>query len=335
MVNLEDINESLDKTILKDIVAKRIVEVVKCTDNSATKAGDGGVVHMANDPDGERVPKRRLQHKGFDENGNDLGYIADIKYPNGNEINYYEGTITLDGETYQMGFFDNFDEHGNHITKGSANGEFKYQWQQASDSEKRKAVRYSTLLRDGTAVRLMEEMERQGLDFDRWSTKSTAMNTNPRIGALVVGKYQLDKLIGGDAFRADNRNLVTGEQISKSDTTLLDMTRINSSKGIPTNQSVGMLNDSTLHAHNTVTGETRSLNGKVNNWDNTWKVYTLITQGDGTHAMYLGYPQNVGVGAWDNSGNPLNGITYASNQHFKRVMVDKENGIVVQVPVNE
>lgn len=335
MVKLEDINDSLEKSIVKDIVAKRIVEVVKCTDNSATKAGTGGKVHLANDPDGERVPKRRLQHKGFDENGNDLGYIADIKYPNGNEINYYEGTITYNGETFQMGFFDNYRDDGTHITEGSANGEFKYQWQEADMNERRTAVRFGTLLRDGTAVRLMEEMEKEGLDFNRHSTKASAMNTNPRIGGLVTGKNVFDNLIKSDSFRADNRNLVTGEMISKSDTTLLDMTRINYSKESFTNQSVGLLNDSTLHAHNTVTGETRSINGKVNNWDNSWKVYSLITQGDGTHAVYLGYPQNVGSGAWDNSGNPLNGISYAGGQKFKRVLVDKENGVVFQVPVNE
>jgi hypothetical protein len=115
----------------------------------------------------------------------------------------------------------------------------------------------------------------------------------------------------------------------------MSMTRINKSRDVPVNTSVGFLNDSSIHVHDRVTGDVRSLNGKVNNWDNTWKVYTCITQGDGTHAMYLGYAQNVHDGVVDNSGNPLNGLTFGSGQGFKTVLCDKENGVVIQVPVNE
>ena len=51
--------------------------------------------------------------------------------------------------------------------------------------------------------------------------------------------------------------------------------------------------------------------------------------------IYVGYPQNVKAGSWDNSGNPLNELDLLPNQQFEKVLVDKANGIIIQRPVNE
>ena len=163
MVGIEEISNSLEKTILKneisDIIEKSFLEVVKCTDNSATRRGEGAEIHMANDPDGMKVPKRLLQHKGFDDDGNDLGYIADISYPDGTKIDYYNGKITLDGKDYDMSMLDNYtvDSNGNmnHKLKGSANGIFKRQWTESNKEERRFALNYSSLLGNGGLVNIM------------------------------------------------------------------------------------------------------------------------------------------------------------------------------------
>ena len=54
------------------------------------------------------VPLRHLQDKGYNSNGEHLGYIGRIDYPDGTNIDYVNGTLTIDGMTYQMGFDDNY-----------------------------------------------------------------------------------------------------------------------------------------------------------------------------------------------------------------------------------
>ena len=342
MVDKSNIQENIEKAILKkevsDIISKRFVEVVKCSDNSATHAGEGAIVTMAGD-EGVYVPKRHLQHKGYSDDGEDLGYIGSIEYPNADiSIDYVHGVIRRGDEEFQMGFDDNYrtDDYGNtnHILKGSANGLFKYQWTEGNRNTRRFSMYYSSLLRDGSVVRLMEELDRAGVNLDSRSAKNDAVN--PKLQALLVNRVQFERsVMTNDNFRADRSNLVVGEQISDKDVSSREFIKINQSKNTPTNTSVGRLNDSTLNVRDSVTGDSRSINGRNNNWDNTYKVYTLISQGDGTHAMYLGYPQNVKDGAWDNSGNPQNGLSFVQGQRFKTILVDKTNGVRIQVPVNE
>ena len=169
MVGKQDIKESIDKSILKKelegIVVKSFVEVVKCSTNSATHAGEGAVIKMADDSeDGKRVPKRLLQHKGYSETGEDLGYISDIKYESGFEIDYKGGKIIFpDGTEFKQDFLDNFKQDGNgklvHDKKGSAEELFDYQFKEASlrggkDSERAHMLNIATDFKDGSAQNL-------------------------------------------------------------------------------------------------------------------------------------------------------------------------------------
>lgn len=338
MVRKDEIIDALDYVLLRksieDIVVKKYLEVVKCSSNSATKAGDGANVHMADDHDGVRVPLRRLQHKGFDEEGNDLGYIADISYPNGTIIDYYNGSIHLEGfgdefdGDYPMGFFDNYRD-GDHVTRGSANGLFKQQWKDLSRDDRAFLLNYLPLMKRGSLVRQLKALEEEGIDVND-ATFQSYLGDTP-LGKLVRGKSRMDEVIGHTL--SDGQGLVVGEQVEKMNS--IEGRRINYSSDDLTSTSVGFLNDKTLSVRDSVTGDSRSVNGKVNNWDNTTKVYTLIRQGDGTHALYLGYGQNVVEGAFDNSGNPHNELTFGGGQRFRRLLVDVENNVVIQVPVNE
>ena len=337
MVDKDDIGNVLEYVLLRksieDVIVKEL-EVIKCSNNSATRAGDGAMVHMADDPDGVKVPLRRLQHKGFDEDGNDLGYIADISYPNGTRIDYYNGTIHLEGfgddldGDFPMGFYDNY-RNGDHVTRGSANGLFKQQWLDLDKDDRGFLVNYLPLMKRGSLARQVKMLEDEGVDFDD-ATFQSYLGDTP-LGKYISGKSQMDEVIGRNL--ADGQNLVVGEQVERLD--YRETRRINSSSDDLTSTSVGFLNDKTLTVRDSVTGDSRSVNGKVNNWDNTTKVYTIIRQGDGTHALYLGYGQNVVDGAFDNSGNPHNELTFGGGQRFKKVLVDTENNVVIQVPVNE
>ena len=345
MVTLDKIDESIEKSILKkeltDIIVKGVVEVVKCSTNSATENGEGAKIHMADDPDGVRVPNRLLQHKGFDEDGNDLGYIADIKYPSGFTIDYYGGKITFpDGTEFRQDFLDNYktDSNGNvvHDKKGSAEEALDYQFKEADVRERRMLVKTGSVLKSGSVQNLMKDIHDAHGDESGSLYGDLARNvSNPKLrDAFEVYQYMFRH--GNEpSMLLDRESMVTGTQISRRDMNMKDAIRINSSSEVPLSSSAGRLNDKTINVRSDVTDDVRSLNGEVNNWDNTWKIYTCVTQGDGTHAMYLGYPQNVKAGAWDNSGNMYNDVTYFPNQKFKRVLVDKSNGVIIQVPVNE
>ena len=348
MVSKEFINESLEKSILKTdvqkLVEKRFIEVVKC-DNSATHNGANGKVHMANDPDGVEVPKRLLQHKGFDEDGNDLGYIADITYPSGFKIDYFGGKILFpNGEEFSQDVLDNFktDRFGNvvHDKKGSAEEMLSYQYKEADGGNPRstrgRLLQAGKLFHSGAIQNLMNDIVHNHTDNEgnlNAELIKRSMDNPIMRETMELYKWMLIHK-NDDSMLLDRNSIVTGTQISKKDMNMYDATKINVSSPVPLSASVGRLNDKTINVKNDITGETRSLTGQVNNWDNTWKVYTCITQADGTHAMYLGYPQNVNAGAWDNSGNMYNDVTYFPNQNFKKLLVDKENGIIIQVPNN-
>lgn len=348
MVDKASIDENISKAILRkeleDIVTKSFLEVVKCTDNSATKNGEGAEMTMAKGggtPD-NMLPKRLTQHKGYDEDGNDLGYIEKIEYPSGFTIDYVGGKITFpDGREFDQSFLDNNkkDSNGNlmHDKMGTNNAErtFDYQFKEAEGGSPRSAqsmmVQIGELFKGGSSQNLMEQAKKNGIPLAQLSREST----NPRVKKLYESWQWMMRHKGDENLRADVTSYVAGRQISVSDMNMRDATRINSTLNGMESSSVGRLNDKTINATDSVTGDTRSINGKVNNWDNTWKVYTCVSEGDGTHAMYLGYPQNAKAGVTDNSGNVYNDMTFFEGQNMKRVMVDKTNHVIIQVPVNE
>ena len=346
MVDKNKITESIERSILRydieNIVVKKFVELIKCSSSSATRAGEGAVVHMADDPDGLPVPKRHLQHKGFSEDGEDLGYIADISYPSGFKIDYYHGLITLpSGESFQMGFDDNYklDANGNYVhdKKGSAEDMFDYQYKEASSGrsgDRQFLLRVGQYFKSGSLQRAMMEMDKRGVNLDRRSVKAESLATNPRLGKALIDRPLMASVRGMDFTRVDGANIAVGMQLADRDISSLDANHIGTRSNVPMSSSVGFLNDKTINARNSVTGEVRSLTGHVNNWDNTWKVYTVVSEGDGTHGLYLGYPQNVKAGSWDNSGNPYNDLTFVQGQQFNKLLVDKKNRVIIQAPDN-
>ena len=355
MVDRKYINESIEHSVSVNNISNIILDnitvttvtddydlLVKCSDNRATRAGEGAELHLANDPDGVEVPLRHLQDMGYDENGNHIGYLADITYPSGFRIDYVNGVLVDgDGKEYPMGFDDNFRVDGNgnmtHVREGSANGLFKYQWDEMNRGDRSNVIKFASAMKRNSLVEPLRELDRDGYDVQRRSGISEAMATGGRpVGNLALSQRVMDGMIrSNDWGRVDRQDLVVGQQISKSDLSFNDFIKIKPSpSSMVTETSVGFLNDKSLVVRDSVTGDTRSVNGKVNNWDNTYKIYTLITNGDGTRGVYLGYPQNVKASAWDNSGNPLNELDLASNQRFEKVLVDKANGIIIQRPVN-
>ena len=63
-----------------------------------------------------------------------------------------------------------------------------------------------------------DQMDKEGVDLDSRSAKMNAGNINPKLQELIVNRSQFaNTVLGNDNFRADNRNIVAGEQISKSD----------------------------------------------------------------------------------------------------------------------
>ena len=340
----ENINYSASVTRISNVIRENIIIhedgklqgdlLVKCGNNRATRAGENAEIHFADDPDGEKVPLRRLQDMGYNEKGEHLGYIADISYPNGTRIDFYNGTITDEnGDVYPMGFYDNFrtDSQGNmnHITKGSANGLFKYQWQEMNNDDKRFVVELSSLVKRPSLMNTLHEITKDMGDISNVTSASAiqrGFDESTPLGKLMLAHRQVGFLNNQDVdwMNVDRQNLTVGQQVSKSDMTVRDFTRIHDSSNTFTETSVGFLNDKGLVVRDSVTGDSRSVNGKVNNWDNTYKIYTLITQADGTKGIYMGYPQNVQAGSWDNSGNPLNELDLLPNQKFEKVLVDKK-----------
>lgn len=349
----ENINYSASVTRISNVIRENIIIhedgnlqgdlLVKCGNNRATRAGENAEIHFADDPDGEKVPLRRLQDMGYNEKGEHLGYIADISYPNGTKIDFYNGTITDEnGDVYPMGFYDNFRTDGqgnmNHVTKGSANGLFKYQWQEMDNDSKRFVVDFSSLVKRPSLMNAVHRISKDVDDMTRRSSIQRGFDESTPLGKLMLAHRRVGIMANGNGnewMNVDRQNLTVGQQVSKSDMTVRDFTRIHDKSNTFTETSVGFLNDKSLVVKDTMTGDSRSVNGKVNNWDNTYKIYTLITQSDGTKGIYVGYPQNVKAGSWDNSGNPLNELDLLPNQQFEKVLVDKANGIIIQRPVNE
>ena len=173
-------------------------------------------------------------------------------------------------------------------------------------------------------------MMRKGINLDTLKSMS-----NPRLRRVYDDLQWMNNNKDASFMRADVSSIVTGQQISRKDMSMRDAIRINSSSDSPVSTSVGRLNDKLINVKDSVSGRVHSTTGEVNNWDNTWKIYTCVTAGDGTHAMYLGYPQNVKAKVWDNSANKYNDLTYFGGQKFRRLLVDKENGVIIQVPVND
>ena len=350
MVDKKQINNSISYSVSVNKISNIIRDNIrisndesldlleKCGDNRATRAGENAVVHMADAPDGVQVPLRHLQDKGYTEDGEHLGYVADIEYQNGVRIDYVNGYIRDEnGVVHQMGFDDNFRSDGNgklvHNPKGSANGMFKFQWQSMSADERRELVTVASLLKRPSLVNTIRELRDSGklgsVDVE---------NPNSPLGKLLSFSQRLvnGEFDGKDWTRIDVANFVVGEQVSKSDLSYRDVHNLRTvNGGGALETSVGMLNDKSLVVRNPMTGESRSVNGRVNNWDNTYKVYTLVETGSGAQGVYMGYPQNVKAGVWDNSGNPLNELDLLPNQHFEKVVVDKANGVIVQRIVSD
>ena len=105
-VNIMVDNKIIEK-VFDDAITKHKLILLKCHPNSVTRRGEGAVVTMT-EPDGERVPLRHLQDKGYNSKGEHLGYIGRIDYPDGTSINFVDGSLTIDGMSYQMGFDDNY-----------------------------------------------------------------------------------------------------------------------------------------------------------------------------------------------------------------------------------
>lgn len=329
MVNKETVEKIFDEAITKSKIV-----IVKCKENSTTRRGQGAKVTLTGN-EGEPVPTRHLQDKGYDDKGNHLGYIARIDYPDGTNINYVDGTLTIDGKTYQMGFEDNFRTvNGNiqHDPKGSANGLFKQQKKDilntTNGKKEWKRVRdYGSLMKRSTISRQLDDLIKKGVEINSHDVKGK-YNGTP-LGKLIQGFTSMDNL--ASRTNCDYKDIVVGEQVRFVNAG--ERRTITTSNPNMTSTSVGFLNDKKLNVHNPVTGETRSVDGENHNWDNSYKIYTVINQGSGAKGVYLGYAQNEKIGAWDNSGNPHNELVLPSNQPMKKLLVDEANGIIIQTPV--
>ena len=326
------VDNNIIEKVVDDAISKSKLLIVKCHENSATLRGKGANVTLAT-PDGERVPLRHLQDKGYDSNGNHLGYISRIDYPDGTSINFLEGTLTINGVTNRMGFDDNYKTvNGNiqHDPKGSANELFKQQRKDILNQPNGKknwqhVLNYSPLMKRGKINKELNDLLRKGEDIH--SLQEQYKNT--ALGKLIDGFDEMDNIARNT--RCDYENIVVGQQVASIN--INDRRRINDNTGANmTSTSVGFLNDKTLMSHNKITGETRSLDGNNYNWDNTYKVYTVINQGSGATGVYLGYAQNEKIKAWDNSGNSHNELTLPSNQDMTKLLVDEENKIIIQTP---
>ena len=335
MVKIENINETLEKTILRkeltDIIEKGIVTVVKC--NKAHTAGEDPIIHETGAV-GEQVPLRHLFDKGYDDDGNHLGYITDITYPNsdGVSIDFVNGTATYNGQEYRVHFDRNYNRNGSEKNEEfNPTYFFKEQWVNATPLERQTLFRMANAMGSPSLSRAIEEIVKSGVDLNRWSTKEKYVGTP--LENMVLDQVAFDSLLRDMSI--DNKaNFMCSEQRQRRG---FDMLHKYVSNPLPTTASVGRVSDKTINVHDKVTGDVRSLTGHNNNITNTVTTFKLIPMDSGTNGAYLGYAQNVKQGLTNDryGGNILDEIAFRGGQKWERVVIDPVNNFVVEIPVNE